>query len=328
VISLSRAGFENAVAPLGTALTEDQIRELWRVAGEPVLCFDGDAAGSRAAARAAERVLPLLRPGYGMRFAVLPEGEDPDSLIAGGGTEALARLLAEAMPLSAFLWRSTVHAQRSQTPEERAELWKVLRDHAQKITDPDIRREFRETFYQSLWPDRRKPGSGGKRKLMGFAPVAADSLAPGSLERCRDAEKTALAMVIGHPRFFHEIEEEFGSVGFADGALDRLRQELILLLSGDSDFDAGCLKDELRRRGFAAALEALLEDPVIKIHRAAGPAASDDELRAKWREAMKALKAAALDVELGAVSGSDDYSDEAMKHRLKLKRASLNDVGD
>ena len=96
----------------------------------------------------------------------------------------------------------------------------------------------------------------------------------------------------------------------------------------DPDFDAGGLKDELRRRGFAAALEALLEDPVIKIHRAAGPAASDDELRAKWREAMKALKAAALDVELGAVSGSDDYSDEAMKHRLKLKRASLNDVGD
>jgi DNA primase len=328
VIALSRAGLENAVAPLGTALTEEQIHELWRVVGEPVLCFDGDAAGNRAAERAAERVLPLLRPAHGMRFAVLPAGEDPDSMIAGDGAETFTRLLAEAIPLSAFLWRSAIRARPPNTPEERVELWQTLREHASKIADPGIRREFRETFYESLWPDRRKAGSGGKRRLMTLAPVDGKSLPSGLVDPFRDAEKTALAIIVSHPEFFQEIEDEIGSLGFADSALDQLRQELISLLSGGSKFDVADLKEELRGRGLADALDMLLEDPVIKIHRVIGQGASGEQVRLKWDEAMRVLQAAALDVELDAASGIEDYSDEAMDHRLKLKRASLNDLGD
>jgi DNA primase len=328
VIALSRAGLENAVAPLGTALTEEQIQELWRLVGEPVLCFDGDAAGSRATERAAERVLPLLRPSYGMRFAMLPAGEDPDSLIARDGAEAFTRLLAGAIPLSAFLWRSAMRARRPSTPEERAELWKTLRDHALRITDPGIRREFRETFYESLWPDRRKAGGGGKRKLMALAPVDLKSLPPGFVDHFRDAEKTVLAIIMNHPGFFQEIEEEIGSVGFADSALDQLRQELISLLSGELNFDAGDLKEELRKLGLTPVVDALLEDPVIKIHRVVGSSASGDEVRLKWDEAMRVLQVAALDVELEAASRIEDYSDEGMDHRLKLNRARLNDVRD
>jgi DNA primase len=328
VIALSCAGLENAVAPLGTALTEEQIHELWRLVGEPVLCFDGDAAGSRATERAAERVLPLLRPSYGMRFATLPAGEDPDSLIARDGAEAFTRLLAGAIPLSAFLWRSAMRARRPSTPEERAELWKTLRDHALKITDPGLRREFRETFYESLWPDRRKAGAGGQRKLMALAPVDLKSLPPGFVDHFRDAEKTVLAIIMNHPDIFQEIEEEIGSVGFADSALDQLRQELISLLSGELNFDAGDLKEELRKLGLAHAVDTLLEDPVIKIHRVVGPSASGDEVRLKWDEAMRVLQAAALGVELEAASRIEDYSDEGMDHRLKLNRARLNDVRD
>ncbi len=328
VIALSRAGLENAVAPLGTALTEEQIHELWRFVSEPVLCFDGDAAGSRAGARAAERVLPLLRPSYGMRFALLPAGEDPDSLIARDGAEAFTRLISGAIPLSTFLWQSAVHARRPNTPEERAELWKTLRDHALKITDPDIRREFRQTFYESMWPAKRKAGAGGKRKLMGMAPIDAGSLQPGVADSFRDAEKTVLAIIISHPDFFQAIEEQIGSVSFADSALDLLRQELISLLSGQSDFDACGLKDELRRRGLPGALDTLLDDPVIKIHRVIGPSASEDEVRSKWDEAMRVLQAAALDVELEAASRTDDYSNEGMDRRMKLIRASLNDVAE
>jgi len=328
VIALSRAGLENAVAPLGTALTEEQIHELWRLVGEPVLCFDGDAAGSGAAARAAERVLPLLRPSFGMRFASLPVGEDPDSLISRDGAEAFKCLLAGAIPLSAFLWRSALGARRPSTPEERAELWKTLRDHALRIKDPDIRREFRETFYESLWPDRRKAGAGGKRKLMTLAPVDAESLPPSFDDPSSDAERTVLAIIINHPDFFQEIEEQIGSVGFADRALDRLRQELITVLSGEPDFDVGDLKEELRRRGLAGALDTLLEDPVIKVHRVSGSSASGDEVRLKWDEAMRVLRATALDVEREAASRTEDYSVEGMNHRLRLIRASLNDVRD
>jgi DNA primase len=249
-------------------------------------------------------------------------------MICGDGAEALTQLLAQAIPLSAFLWRSAIRARPSNTPEERVELWQTLRAHASRITDPDIRREFRETFYESLWPDRRKAGAGGKRNLMTSAPVDVKSLPPGVVDPFCDAEKTVLAIIISHPEFFQEIEDEMGSIGFADSALDQLRQELISLLSGGSKFNAVDLKEELRRRGLADALDTLLEDPVIKIHRVVGSSASGDEVRLKWDEAMRVLQAAALDVELEAASRIEDYSDEGMDHRLKLKRASLNDVSD
>src|SRR5262249_35774029 len=89
VIALAEAGFAGAVAPLGAALTESQIAELWRLVPEPILCFDGDAAGQRAAGRAAERALPMLEPGKSLRFALLPNGEDPDSFVRKRGAEAL-----------------------------------------------------------------------------------------------------------------------------------------------------------------------------------------------------------------------------------------------
>src|SRR5207249_6284297 len=106
VIALHRAGFATAVAPLGTALTEMQLRELWRLSPEPVLCFDGDVAGQRAALRALGRALPLLQPGHSLRFATLPPGDDPDSLIRNAGSSAFAAILAAARPLSEVLWQA------------------------------------------------------------------------------------------------------------------------------------------------------------------------------------------------------------------------------
>src|SRR5215469_12727372 len=105
VIALHRAGFTTAVAPLGTALTERQIEELWRLAPEPVLCFDGDSAGQRAASRALARALPILKPGMSLRFAILPPSEDPDSLILHHGASAMRELLDRAQPLAEVLWR-------------------------------------------------------------------------------------------------------------------------------------------------------------------------------------------------------------------------------
>src|SRR5580704_16679028 len=100
VIALHRAGFATAVAPLGTALTETQIEELWRLAPEPVLCFDGDAAGQRAAGRALDRALPMLKPGHSLKFATLPQGEDPDTLILNHGSDAMREVLENAAPLA------------------------------------------------------------------------------------------------------------------------------------------------------------------------------------------------------------------------------------
>src|SRR5271156_6026629 len=129
VIGLHRAGFTTAVAPLGTALTEAHLTELWRLAPEPVLCFDGDPAGQRAALRALHRALPLLKPGCSLRFVTLPSGEDPDSLIRNSGAPAFGELLHAAKPLAEVLWHSELDAKSIATPERRAGLERRVMSH-------------------------------------------------------------------------------------------------------------------------------------------------------------------------------------------------------
>jgi len=164
VIALAQAGFGGAVAPLGTAITEEQIAELWRLAEEPLLCLDGDAAGRRAAFRAAERALAGLRPGYSLRFAFLPEGEDPDSLLRNGGVQALRAVLAAARPLSDILWQMETEARRFDTPERRAGLMRALDGRVRAIADGDVQRAYRETFDQRfLEAFGYGPWSGGRR---------------------------------------------------------------------------------------------------------------------------------------------------------------------
>src|SRR5579863_721521 len=130
VIALHRGGFATAVAPLGTALTEMQLRELWRLSPEPVLCFDGDTAGQSAARRALGRALPVLQPGRSLRFVTLPPGEDPDSLIRGAGGASFAEMLAAAQPLSEMLWQAELSARPIDTPERRADLERRVMAHA------------------------------------------------------------------------------------------------------------------------------------------------------------------------------------------------------
>ncbi len=140
VIALHQAGFRNAVAPLGTALTEGQIEEMWRLAPEPIVCLDGDAAGQRAAARAALRALPIVKPGRSLRFALLPAPEDPDSLIRAGGPAAMHAVLNAAEPLFELFWRITVANRPVDTPERRAALERELRERIAPIADATVRR--------------------------------------------------------------------------------------------------------------------------------------------------------------------------------------------
>src|SRR5580693_777952 len=146
VIALHRAGFSTAVAPLGTALTEAHLGELWRLAPEPVLCFDGDAAGRRAALRALHRALPLLKPGQSLRFVTLPAGEDPDSLLRNSGPAVFAERLRGASSLADMLWESEVQGRQRDTPERLAKIQSRLLEHAQTIADRTVRYEFETLF--------------------------------------------------------------------------------------------------------------------------------------------------------------------------------------
>ena len=159
-----------AVAPLGTALTEDQMRELWRLVPEPVLSFDGDSAGLRAAARAADRALPLIVPGRSLRFVGLPAGEDPDSLIGKQGVTAFRALLGGAKPLSQLLWDLATAGGSADTPEKVAVIEKTLMDQAAKIDDPTLKKHYQDHFRDRVRQELR-PASRAAR-AMGGGPAA------------------------------------------------------------------------------------------------------------------------------------------------------------
>src|SRR5689334_17911746 len=223
VIALHGAGFTGAVAPLGTALTEGQLGELWKLADEPFLCFDGDNAGRRAASRAAERALPLLRAGKSLRFLALPAGEDPDSLIRSRGAEAMHRSLELARPLSDVVWDMETDGKPADTPERRASIRAALRKKAEEIADPSVkgayREEFDDRFYKAFGRRspaigrRWQPGSRPPFRGMGLEPPA--PFAPGTAARMAGAdldssrlERALLGALIERPALLHIVIEE------------------------------------------------------------------------------------------------------------------------
>jgi len=150
VIALVTTGFAGAVAPLGTALTEDQLQLLWKMADEPILCFDGDGAGQRAALRAADLALPHLKPGKSLRFALLPEGQDPDDLARSGGRGAIEEVLALAKPLGEVVWSREIEGGSFATPERRAALEARIKELTNGIRDETVRRYYWQDFNERL----------------------------------------------------------------------------------------------------------------------------------------------------------------------------------
>jgi DNA primase len=167
VIALCEAGFGGAVAPLGTAITEAQLALLWRIAPEPIIALDGDTAGLRAAMRLIDMVLPQLEAGKSLRFALMPPGKDPDDVIREGGPEAMEKLLAEAQPLVALLWRRETEGKVFDSPERKAMLDKALREAVRAIPDPGLRRHYGEELNSMRWElfrsgRRQSDGPGGE----------------------------------------------------------------------------------------------------------------------------------------------------------------------
>ena len=282
VIALSAAGIGEAVAPLGTALTEDQMGELWRLAREPVLCFDGDAAGGRAAAAAAGRVLPLLKPGYTLRFALMPAGEDPDSLIRKQGAAAVERVLDAALPLSEALWRMEARGTGARTPEDRAALQRRLEDHARRIGDPMVRGHFLRDFKDRLW---ERPRAAGAQRA--WAPAVARRAAPpgapvADLATLR--ERILLAVVITHPELCDDVGERLGTMEFSASEVDKLRQEVLKTVAEQPGLDWTGLERHLRHSGFSETLDSLLSAKAL-VHAAfARPGAAPEMAREGWEE--------------------------------------------
>ena len=279
VIGLAGAGIDHAVAPLGTAVTEEQLAEIWRLAEEPILCLDGDAAGLRAAERAAERALPLLRPGRSLRFVLLPPGEDPDSLVRQHGGEAMLALLRQPMTLADFLWRQSVVGVPLDTPERRAAAERGLMDRLAAIGDRDVRTHYRRELgarLRELWR-----GSGRKGAPPPRPQGSTGHLAAALQHADRRAEQGLIEPFLLAPAMLAELEEEFGQLELHDPDLDSLRCEILAWYAGGPPLDGEGLRTHLRCHGFEPLLGRILHLRTTARFHARGDEGED--AREAWR---------------------------------------------
>jgi DNA primase len=260
VIALHRAGFPTAVAPLGTALTEVQLEELWRLDPEPVLCFDGDDAGRRAAARALYRALPLLRAGQSLRFATLPSGEDPDSLIRARGGFGFTEVLNSARPLSEKLWEIELSAKPSDTPERRAEVWQRLMARVELIPDRKVRGEYRNLFYERFHP--RRPVMNSRARMREAPNAIHDSPPPPPRSAQRLQRELLLRILLLFPCLIDQVAEEIASLDMPEPELDRLRREILRVGASRAGVDAETLQQHLVQTGFAEMVAAFLSPSI------------------------------------------------------------------
>ncbi len=345
VIAMHRAGLPHAVAPLGTALTADQLAMLWKQAPEPVLCFDGDAAGLKAAYRALDLSLPLLQPGHSLRFALLPEGQDPDDLLKAKGAEAVKTVVEAAQPLSAMLWNRALEENDRSTPERRAQFERDLRSLINTISDDVVRKHYLADMGEriaALWQpqgrgqNRAAPRGAGVQagRREGWKPnqrpwdvqqpptsqlkrLAASPAFAGGAER---RERMIVLALINHPDLLHEFLGEFADLDFTSPELDSLRTQIIDSAALGMGLDGADIRSHLKHKGLGPLLDRL-ETQAKKLNEwFLGSGAAQDDARTGLRQ-MIALhrKTVTLERELKAAEAA--FAAEPTEEKLNALKA-------
>jgi DNA primase len=336
VIALDRAGISEAVAPNGTALTEGQLERLWRLDPSPILCFDGDNAGRKAAIRAATRALPLLRPDRTLRFVELPAGQDPDDVIKSDGREAFEELLANPEPLDARLWRHELEAEALTTPEAWAGLKSRLIAYAQTIGHADLARMYREDWLNRFYEQRRPAGAGSPRPFVAaprgsfkngrFVPP---EKRPGDvMKRIGSAgivDEFVSVLMVGFRNYPEELPthcEQLLALPIADKGTAKIRDELVNAAFSGATLDREGVNTILggdgatggnspRAMGFSFTRRD--SDP----DRARSDLAAAVEIIAAAEEVEKALEHATQRLE-------QDFTAEAYEEQQRLKAAQMD----
>jgi DNA primase len=290
VIAMVTAGYEATIAPLGTALTEDQLTLLWRMADEPILCFDGDAAGSRASYRAVDLALPHITPGKSLRFASLPQGHDPDDLIRSAGADAIADVLATARPLAEVLWTRETEGGRFDTPERRAGLDARINEMTNTIANETVRRYYRQDLWQRLRnlavrgasdrPARggfganaagrrgrngpSRPFTSGRGQEAPLAPLSpqlqTSSIVRGWRSSLPRREALILLLALNHPWLLETEAEQLADIEFLNSDADTLRRAMLDITASrqpDHHPDRATLRQAVIARGGAAVLQRI-----------------------------------------------------------------------
>ncbi len=339
VIALSEAGFTATVAPLGTAITEDQLRLLWRIAPEPVIALDGDTAGLRAAMRVIDIALPLLEAGQSLRFAMMPEGLDPDDLIKTQGAGAMQKLLDAAIPMVQLLWQRETEGHNFDSPERKAALDKALREKIKLIKDPSIRSHYGQAIKDMRWAlfSNRKPPvprSGPqprwnsrqdpwKRDVSPVASARSSALATAAAAEDQLREAVILATMIVAPTVAPEFETALEQMDSRDPD-HRDLQACLLRHLGQSDLVA-CIRADLG--------EGPLEKLMAQNHVAISPPLrriGDNEIArlclAEEFAKLSARRGHAREIE-DAIEDLSGVADEGLTWRLAQSTAAVDKAG-
>jgi len=314
VIAMVSAGFAATVAPLGTALTEDQLGLLWKMADEPVLCFDGDSAGLRAAYRAVDLALPRLAPGKSLKFALLPQGQDPDDLVRSGGREAVSEVIAASRPLAAMLWARETEGHSFDTPERRAALEARVNAVTASIGDESVRKYYRQDFAARLaqffapaqapgrerggrqnWQGRRDwQGRGGRPapqpgRASGPYVVVSQQLAASPVHRGHRSavprrEALILLAALNHPWLLHDHLEELTELEFRHPDAEKLKAALIDIAAHAEAVAAEAVRGELAGRGLAEAMDRIAASITTPSVWGARPDAAPDDVLVTWQQ--------------------------------------------
>ncbi len=314
VVALVMAGFTGAVAPLGTALTEEQLGLLWKMSEEPTLCFDGDGAGRRAAFRAVDLALPQLAPGKSLLFALLPDGQDPDDLVRSGGKEAMGEVLAGARPLADMLWQREMEGARFDTPERRAGLEARLNQLTAVIANETVRKYYRQDLEarvrelfapQTMRNDQRggpqryqsggyqgrdggRGGRGGARRQNQMQPLGqssagltSSSIVRGYRSSFPPREALILLAVLNHPWLLENHSEDLANLEFMNPDADKLRSAILEAAAGH-DSDTAALRAAIEKRKLSAVLARVETTLTHFSDWPARPGAAKDDIAQWW----------------------------------------------
>lgn len=325
VIALSEAGFTSSVAPLGTAITENQLQLLWRMSPEPIVALDGDKAGIRAAMRLIDLALPMLEAGQSLRFAIMPEGQDPDDVIKSGGTKAMQTILDQARPMVDLLWQREIEGKVFDSPERKAALDKALRAKIKLIKDPSIRAHYGETIKDLRWQlfrPQRGPAKGGfKPRGKWGAPSGAQASTKASLLVSADEarqrhmrEAVILASIIATPAVLDEFEAGLENLTCDDQDHSFLRDLLLRQVHrGVTD-----LKTVVEDSMGPEALDFLMGNPHVRLAPPLRRKGDVDCARLTISEELRKLSSeAGLSAEIAeAEENLTEIADEAVTWRL------------
>ena len=306
VIALHQAGFTGAVAPLGTALTAAQLEELWRLSDAPILCFDGDAAGARAAARAAEAALPMIAPDRTLCLVTLPQNEDPDTLVRRGGPAAFAAVLATRRPLAHALFDILREGMGGDTPELRAAFRARLDGAAARISDKSLANEYRSALRERFFASTRRRGPTGGKPVPRPPPRSMPVAGPATAERHR----YLLAILINHPTLVGDVAEALSGLSL-DPAHLGLRDTLIHWYDSGGELDSEALMNHLALSGHAEQARIVLASRPMPLPACAGPGAMPAEAEAGWWHFFGLVNQPRLEEEVAAAFAAFRKSPDA-----------------